>query len=399
MFRILHFSSDIALTDRLITALDGHATVVRVEPVAERLAEVAGTVRPDLAVVDIGRDGTGVETGFALLQAAQDAEVTWPIVAVGGDGDSAMVLAAVRAGARDVLGRDSDTELLRGHIMRVLERTARSAAQPSGRLVAITAGQPNDGEGMFALNYAVAEAMRGGEVLLVDCHLPGNLAGPALDLGLNYTLRDAVHDLPRLDRTLLAGVLARHRASRLWVLPLSLGGREAADVTGDDILALCGVLRRLFDGVVINLAGLRHDALLHGLLAQAQQVYLVASQSFASAKACRELLAPLALAPDVAARISLVVPEYDPAIGLTDVQLRTTLGLGRSLRLPRARAALLNAANQGTPLVTAEPRHPYARAVAGLVAAPRPAARLAMPRWLGGWRRTAAPALTAEVAS
>lgn len=399
MFRILHVSSDIALTDRLATALDGHAGVTRVEPAPEAMLEVAASIRPDLAVVDLGTGPAAMESGFRVLNAAQDAEVAWPIVALGADADGAVVLAAVRAGARDVLARDGDTALLHTHITRLLERSARGAQAPAGRLVAITAGQPNDGEGLFALNYAVAEALRGGEALLVDCHLPGNMAGPALDLGLNYTVRDAVHDLPRLDRTLLSGVLGRHRGSRLSVLPLSLGGREAADVSGDDILRLCGVLRRLFDSVVVNLAGLRHDTLLHGLVAQSSEAYIVASQSYASAKACRDLLAPLALAPDAIARLTLVVAEHDPAIMLSEAQLRTTLGLARSVTLPPARVALLNAANQGNPLLTAQPRSAYARALHRLVGTPPAPRRIGLPRWLAPRRRRTAPALPVGAAT
>ena len=364
MFRILNISHDIGLTDRLTLALQGSASVVRVDPSTDTLREMVVTVRPDLMVVDFGAESSEFGTAIAIIRVLQEIDPARPIVAVGDETSTAVVLAAVRAGARDFLAHGAEADILRAQIVAQFDRATRHAAGPSGHVTLITSGQPNDGEGLFAVNYAILQAQQGDDVLLLDFHLPTTIAGPALDLGLNYTIRDGVHDMARLDRTLLSTVLCRHQASGLYVLPLALGAKEAMDVASGEILALVKMLRGMFRSVVINLAGLHHGELAADLLGESQHCYLVTSQRFTSIKACRELLADL---PGAEARVTLVVDEYDPAILLTDAQIKTALGLSRAVRLPRARAGLVNAANKGVPLVTDQPKAAYTKAIAALV--------------------------------
>lgn len=399
MFRVLHFSHDIALTERLMLALEDGTSVVRADPTEETLRDLSATVRPDLIVVDFATGPAAFATAMAILQALHEADPSRPVVAIGDDTSSTAVLAAVRAGARDFLGHTAPAETLRRQITSQLDRLARGAARPAGRLVVVTAGQSNDGEGLFAVNYAVLAARKDQDVLLLDCHLPSTLAGPALDLGMNYTLRDAVHDLPRLDRTLLATVLARHRASGLYVLPLALGAQDATDVTGSAIIALLDALRGLFSCIVVNLAGLQHGELVAGLLAEAEQFYLVATQRFTSVKGCRDLLARLSATPEAEARVTLVVPDYDPAITLSEAQMRTTLGLTHGVRLPRVRAGLLNAANKGVPFVIEQPTSAYTKTLARLAGAPahRPHRLPRLRRLLSRRHRRSTPTRAAQV--
>jgi pilus assembly protein CpaE len=364
MFRILNISHDIGLTDRLTLALQGSASVVRVDPAIDTLREMVMTVRPDLMVVDFASDSSSFSAGLAIIRTLQDIDPARPIVAIGDESSTDVVLSAVRAGARDFLAHSAASDTIRSLIVAQFDRATRHAAGPTGQVTLITSGQPNDGEGLFAVNYAIMQAQQGDDVLLLDFHLPTTIAGPALDLGLNYTIRDGVHDMPRMDRTLLSTVLCRHRPSGLYVLPLALGAKEAMDVAGSEILALVKMLRGMFNSIVINLAGLQHGELVADLLNEAHRCYLITSQRFTSIKACRELLAGL---PGAEARVTLVVDEYDPAIVLTDTQMKTALGLSRAIRLPRARVGLVNAANKGVPLVTDQPKAPYTKVLAAMI--------------------------------
>jgi pilus assembly protein CpaE len=378
MFRVLTLSNDIGLMDRLTQALQGTAGVMRAEPAIETLNELLVSLRPDLLIVDFTVYPEDFNTAIAIARALQGIAPASPILAIGDAGNADVVLGAIRAGARDFLPAGAASEAIRSQIVTLYDRTVRQALGSLGQMVLITSGQPNDGEGLFAVNYAVLQAQQGGDVILLDFHLPTSVAGPALDLGLNYTIRDGVHDMPRMDRTLLSTVLCRHQASGLHVLPLALGASDAMDVAARDILELVKLLRGLFSTIVVNLAGLHNADLLQTLLADSQRCYLVTSQCFTSVKACRDLLAGV---PAAEARVTLVIDEYDPAIVLTDTQIKNALGLARVVQLPRARAALLNAANKGVPLVTDQPKSPYARALTALAGIARE------PRIGAIWRR------------
>ncbi len=363
MFRILSATQDPSITDRLIAAVDGVATVVRSDPSLPAIQDGLNVIRPDMIVIDIDDSQNAIDRACDAIRILHEADHLRPIIAIGNDAAASAVLQTMRAGAHDFVGRDVSKEVLRRQIVAQFNRLTREARPAFGRLVVIASGQPNDGESFFAINYAVLRAKAVENVLLIDFHLPSSEAGAALDIELNYTVRDAVNELSRIDRTLLSSALGKHRASGLFVLPLAASSDNAMDFTGASILSLMTTLRSMFGEIIVNLGGLRHTGLLTQLLNAASDSYLVASQHFTSVKACRELL--LRLSPDAKARgrITLVISNHDPEIRLSDGQMVSTLGLTKSVRLPHAHAALANALNQGVPLVLDQPRSAYSKAV------------------------------------
>ncbi|MDE2514839.1 MAG: hypothetical protein KGL12_02320 [Rhodospirillales bacterium] len=369
MFRILAATADVSLTDRMITALDGLAVVVRVDPNPASVRDSVASVRPDLVALEMDGRAALAATTLGLIRELVDADPARPVIAIGGEANATLVLQAVRAGARDFIDRDSGSETLRGQIGGQLSRAARGAPQPSGKLTVITSGQPNDGEAQFAINYAVLRARSAADVLLIDFGLPASEAGPSLDLDPTYTIRDAIQDSIRLDRTLLATALSRHGASGLSILPLATGPGAVGDLNTGSILSLLATLRTIFAEVVVNLAGHRHPALVGELFGNASAFFLLTRQSLPSLKACRDLLAPLPLTADTGGRLILAVADFDATITMTTQQISSTLGVSRIVKLPPAHAALSNAINKGVPLVLDQPRHPYSRALAGLAGA------------------------------
>jgi pilus assembly protein CpaE len=366
MFKILSATQDVSLTERLISATDGLASVVRTDANLQAIQDSLLSVRPDMILIDIDNTPVAVTRACEAIRVLTAADAVRPVIAIGDDHAASIVLQSIRSGARDFIGRDSGTETLHNQIAAQLNRLTRETGPTAGRIVVITSGQPNEGESLFAVNYAVLRQHMIGGGLLVDFHLPATEAGPALDIDLNYTIRDAIHDLPRLDRTLLSSALGRHAESGLLVLPLSLGADNVIDITGAAILSLIMTLRSMFTEITINLGGLRHSGLVAELLGTASEFYLVASQRFTSVKACRELLARLSLDPAACGRCTLIVTDYDDEIRLTHSQMASTLGVLRAVRLPDVRAAQANALNRGVPLVLDHPRSAYTKIMSGI---------------------------------
>jgi pilus assembly protein CpaE len=366
MFRILSASQDASLTDRLIAAMDGVATVIRADPSLRALEDAAATVRPDLIALDIDDTVEAVDRACDAIKGLLAIDGVRPIVVIGNDEAAHTVLSTMRAGARDFIGREASNQTVRRQMVTQLNRLTNDARPPNGRLIVITSGQPNDGESLFAVNYSVLRAKAGDNVLLVDFHLPASIAGAALDVELSYTIHEAVGDLARLDRTLLSSALGRHRDSGLYILPLAAASDDVVDLTGASILSLLNTLRTMFGEIIVNFGGLRHSGLGTELLNAASDSFLVSSQHFTSIKACKELLARIAAETPVRNRIALVVSNYDSDIRLTDAQMASTLGVTRSVRIPDARAALANAVNKGVPLVLDQPRSAYAKAMAAV---------------------------------
>jgi pilus assembly protein CpaE len=295
--------------------------------------------------------------------ALHDVDPDHAVIAIGDETMAQSVLMAIRAGARDFVSRDSSVEQLLSSVAGHLGRAPRRDKVETGNLTGVIGGESAAGGSSFAINYAITRAMQKQDVLLIDCNLPATEAGAALDLDFSYTIRDALQDLTRLDRTLLTSTLSRHGPSGVHVLPLALAGEDIGDLTPSAIVSMLRVLRGLFGETIINIGGIRHAGLLSELLSSASRLYLVLNQKFTTLKSCKELLTQLAPSPETMQRITLIVDDYHDEITLTEQQIAAAMGLTQSARLPAARAALVNALNRGKPLVMAEPRHPYARAV------------------------------------
>ncbi|MGF6232056.1 pilus assembly protein CpaE [Inquilinus ginsengisoli] len=385
MFRLIVASSDTALAARLIGPLEGVAAIIRSAPETAALLELCRRATPDLVLIDADPvDGFGTLLGEAMRDlAGVDPEAL--LVVLGDEGDARLVLRAIRGGAADVIDRGTEGDELRNQIAHHLTGAPRGDAAGAGALTLVMSGQPG-GEGLFAVNLAVLRAKARGEGLLIDGALPSSEAGAALNVPLTYTIRDAVQDLPRLDRTLLSSALGHHAPSGLHLLPLAVAGEEVHDIAPDSIASMLLVLRAMFGEVVLNVGGIRHPGLLTEFTRTAARIYLVAPQRFTAVKACRDLLVQIAPNPQVLDRITLVVEDHMPGITLSEEQMRDALGLRRSVRLPAARVELINALNTGRPLVLDQPRAAYSRAlerlaagdpVPAVVPAAKPAARSA----------------------
>jgi pilus assembly protein CpaE len=371
MFKCAIATFDNALSNRLLAVLDGIADLVRIDPDLPSLLDAVTAIKPDLVLIDID-SATGMPADLAkTVIALHDIDPDHAVIAIGDETMAHAVLMAIRAGARDFVSRDSSVEQLLSSVAGHLGRAPRRDKTEAGTLTGVIGGESAAGGSSFAINYAVTRAIQKHDVLLIDCNLPSTEAGAALDLDFAYTIRDALQDLSRLDRTLLTSTLSRHAPSGLSVLPLALAGEDIGDLTPSAILSLLRVMRGLFGETVINIGGIRHAGLLKELLQTASRLYLILNQKFTTLKSCKELLTQLSPPAETLQRLTLIVDDYHDEITLTEQQIAAAMGLTQSARLPAARASLVNALNRGKPLVLAEPRHPYARAVGKLAGAPK----------------------------
>jgi pilus assembly protein CpaE len=331
-------------------------------------------LNPDLAIVEVGDAAFG---NFADLSeriaAVRKVFPDRPVIAVGGELATGDALELMRAGANDFLARDSDDEDLRAQVsLHLKDRKGPSQPSDDSHLTVILGGKSSEFENHVAVNYAVTIASRlastGRETLLVDLALPSSEAMIALGLTVNYTVRDAFENLQRLDKTLITTALARHEPSGLYLLPLSIEAEDIGDLQQGDILDVIDMLRGMFHHVIVNSGYLRYAyGFLPSMLQDAETILVTVTQSFASIKACHDLLETRRITAQIDGRFHLVVAEYDQAIDLTDEQIREHLGIPQMWTLPRARAELINAGNNGTPLVLIRPESPYGRAIGQLV--------------------------------
>lgn len=385
--QILLASYDSNLMHRVSVALDGMAAVVRSDPDAFSLRDAVLRASPDLVILDMEAAAEGGDDLLSVTRALTDHDPDRHVIAIGDESVPQAVLMGMRAGARDFLDRQIGDKELRARVGIYRERSRRRADAAQGRLVLIGAGMPSDCDGTLATNYAVLRAQSGSDTLFVDLAAPASEAATLLDIDATYTLRNAIADMARLDRTLLSSALGHHEASGLHVLPLPPIGDGHAPIGNDEMIDVLQALRGMFSEVVVNLGCITDAGLFHHLLREAGLVHLVALQKITSVKACRDVLNVADPSGQLRDHVHLVIDSYQDDIKLTDSQIQQTLGLKRASRIPAARTALFNALNTGVPIVIQQPKSGYARALMQLACpAPARAARSSIAQRLLGLR-------------
>jgi pilus assembly protein CpaE len=374
-------SDDADLTERLVAALAGVATVIRADPSSDAGLSVVEATRPALVAVDAQCFGNLLPDQVTRLRAILPNGL---IVALGDEQDADQVLAAVRAGAQDLVDRSMSELGLRRALRPRMERLPRGPqADRQAPCFALLAARCEDRSREVALAIATARAKQGKSVLLLDLTAGAPVLAMGLDMTARYGVGEALRDLDRLDGALLQSAVPRDQATGLSVLLLG-SAEDLAEAGPGDLRALVVLLRSLYAEIVLHLGDVSPQAPLLPLAAGLRRFGLVMTQSVASAAAAAAVLQALDQ-PGLARRERAVgiIAAHDGAVHLSAARIATELELDAPVLAPAPGAALLNALNAGTLsgfVAGSRPLQKMAAAVAGRLAEQKGATSAEMPR-------------------
>ncbi len=320
-----------------------------------------------------------------------------------GELGTAELLAALRAGVRDVLGSAAEVDEVRT----VLERAAHTAAErrttSAARVVArsaptvaprvITIISPKGGVGKttVATNLAVGlSAAAPNSTVIVDLDVQFGDVASGLHLTPEHSVLDAVHASG--DDTMVLKTFLTPHSSALYALCAPEHPAGADQVSGDDVALLLGQLARQFRFVVVDTsAGLSEHTL--GALERTTDLLLLCGMDVPSVRAMRKELDVLDELGMATANRRVVVNSVDSRSGLTLKDIEGMLGCPVDVSLPRSKEVPLST-NCGVPLLAAGSRGSAAKELAKLVALycpPRARRKSAFRR--GAAKRADAPVL------
>ncbi len=252
----------------------------------------------------------------SLIEGLVSARPMLSVVAIGDGLDNQLVLAAMRAGARDFITYGARASELSGLIRRLGGRlpTVPVSAAQQGELISLVSARP-DADGAFvALHLALAlQRQTPNQVLLVDIGQPTGEALAILGLDPAFTFADAMRNLRRLDQTLIDSAFTRHD-SGLRVLSLTDEPGVLERVTTAELYLLLGNLRGAFSHMLVNLTGLPEGELSSQLLGQANRVLWLVDQSVPSCKKGLERLRRLRERNPMLPRMELLIERYWPSV-------------------------------------------------------------------------------------
>jgi pilus assembly protein CpaE len=330
-------------------------------------------------VVFVSFDPADPRAGSSLVRELVRQSPRLGVIAIGEKATPEVLLAAMRAGARDFADLASAPAAVREAVERVATSPAlepRTAAE--GVQLAVLCGRPDVATSTFSVHLALAclEAARPGEeVLLVDLGQPSSDSLLFLDLVPSYTFLDAARSVRRFDQTLVQTAFARHK-SGLAVLPLPDDAAEIGTVPMADTLALFGALKHYFRYSIVNLGGLHSSDFLLQALARVDRKILIADQAVVSCAAAHKLVEALAARGVVVGDFELLVDRYTERLEPNAERIAELLGVKLLGTLPPNGFELLRAMNLAQSVFESAPRSPYGAGVrsvaAGVLGLPEP---------------------------
>ncbi|WIM05776.1 MAG: hypothetical protein OHM77_00375 [Candidatus Nitricoxidivorans perseverans] len=353
----------------------------------ERVLQLVDVTGTRLVFISLSHGGLRQETAF--LDGLAAAKPLLPIIAVAEAHDQTLLLAALRAGARDFMTPELRPEEAISLIRHTLDRTHSLTVSPgeNGWVAAVISARPGGDAPMLALHLALAIQAQSPrhKTLLLDLGTPP--ADTLLFLGVNssYTFVDAVRSLRRLDATLIETAFGRHK-SGLHLLAMPEDPHLAAQgITSADVYVLLGTLRRYFTHVVINLGGVPASDFLYLTLGRVDRVVLIAEQSLPSCKQNMTLLQHLRENKIDLGNASLVLDHYLSKMPPDADSVAKGMGLPLLATLPSSGMARLSVMNSGESIFDTAPQDSYATAVRRLareLVTPLPSTEETVPGWL-----------------
>lgn len=328
-----------------------------------------------------------------------------------GPDQSSQLLAAIRSGVRDFIDLGAPAQDVQD-ILRRVTRDIRSnqpitvagvpaqPSQPDGKLIVLLGVRPGLGTSTLAAHLCSRLAQAGSaqgnnqnsDYLLLDLGLPAGDSALYLGVEGGFHLDDALRSLDRIDATFAASALSRHGSG------LSVLARSSSAFPGDETTALIQRLRGLYRNLICDLGGTEIGSIPNGILAKADEIWLIADQSIGALLSLDRCLQTLEQRGQRDERLQLVINRHDESFGITAEQVAARFSLPLLSALPERSRQLRSSASLGRLLHEQHPNDPYLLALAplaarlapetGNVAVSGPLSRLANYMSPSKWKKT-----------
>ena len=317
--------------------------------------------------------GFAHEAGVAEAAMLLDVQPGLPLVLVADGVTTDVLRTAIRVGYSDVVDAPLDAAKVAGilaHIEKAAIIAGSAMAQKSkiGKVVTIMSPKGGAGKTVTTVNVALALALMSGDasrVVVLDADLQFGDVCISLQIDPRHTIVDAARDIEKLDEPLLDSLLSTH-ATGMRVLSAPLEPSLADEVSTQVVVKAIGMLKRMFDYVVIDTAPFLDEPVL-SILERSDTVLLVVDMDLPAVKNAKLALDTLKLIKFPFEKIKLVLNRVNSKARLDIGELQRSLGL-------EVQAAVVSdkliprAVNEGEPVVSLYPRSKPAKNFAEVAA-------------------------------
>jgi pilus assembly protein CpaE len=289
-----------------------------------------------------------------------------PVILLASGEASALLEQALEADVSDVLLLPQMTENVVFSIRKASHSGRRTVGAGShaprrGRIVTVFSPKGGTGKTVTATNLARRFAKyEGKNTLLLDLDLQFGDAAIMLGLEPEKTIYDLVVAPGELDSEKLAGYTTHH-PSGLDILPAPLRPEDAELVTEAKLARLLEVARESYDVIVVDTSPFFHGPML-ATLDRTDELLLVCGLDVPTLKNVRLSLQTLELLAFPQNRIRVVLNRANSKVGMKPGEVEGALEVKVRFELPSDGKVPL-AVNRGTPLVLADDKADFSRAM------------------------------------
>jgi pilus assembly protein CpaE len=325
--------------------------------------DVVMQTRPDMALVALDSD---VNKGLALVARITQELADCNVLVISSSTEGSLILQAMRNGAKEFLGLPLKLEDVLSALERIRQTQMTRAGEGQVRSCqVITLAGASGGVGCTSLAVNLGCILARSEqnsVVVIDLDFALGDSDVWLDIIPDYTIQDVAENITRLDYSLLKRSLTRHDCG-VFLLPRPVQLDDNIRITPEQLRRVVSLLKTTFTHLVIDTSK-SFGPLDMAAMETAENVLLVTQLDLPCLRNVVRLMQYLEHVEGLTDKIRIVVNR----VGLEDTQISLSKALetiGREIawQVPNDFATMVEARNNGVPLMMQAPRAKLTRAL------------------------------------
>lgn len=332
----------------------------------EFFIDVAMQSQPDLALISLD---SNPQKGLELVARVQQDLPSCCVMVLSTSQEGSLILQAIRNGAKEFLGlplKLDDFLAALGRLRQTSGGKSADGAVRSSQVIAIAGVSGGIGCTSLAINLGCCLAQNPQcSVALMDLDLALGDADVWLDIIPDYTIQDVADNISRLDYALLKRSLTKHDCG-LFLLPRPVEMDDHPPMSPDELRRVIALLKATFTHLVIDLSK-SYTPLDLAAMEVADTILLITQLDLPSLRNAVRLNQFLQHREGLSEKVKVVVNR----LGLDENQISLskaleTLGREITAQIPNEYLTMVEARNNGVPLLTQSPRSKLTKAIQGL---------------------------------
>lgn len=308
---------------------------------------------PNLVLVEMGADDTIPH----WLEKLTEGLPQTPILLCSSNRDPDFLIRAMQVGVREFLPLPLNPADLDAAVNRIWQSKKRllAADNRKGQIIVVTGHKGGVGATTVAVNLAVAMAELAPERLaLVDMGRPFPDVANFLDQEVNYSITDLIHNLSDLDQSFIQRIMQLY-GKKIAILHGCPDFKEQEGLELEAVEKIFAILRGLYRFIIVDLSHWLDDLFLQVIM-EADQVLMVTGLTVPDLRNLKKLWPMFNEWHLGQNKVKMVVNRYDKGNGLQLRDMEQITHHPVFHTLPADYHTMMDALNQGTPLMTTAPR-------------------------------------------